>query len=193
MMAIVIGVIGFAIIFLLALFFKGFNLFLYILMIVFLVGYAIFLKYLIKKKEVVVQKPVKKVLKPVFVVRRKRIVRPFIRKRILSAKRKVGIIDIALDDYIKYNLYYGRKKKDIVKKLVDSGWNKKNVELAFKKIGEVKPIMVREKGLSSEEKLIKENIKKSVKEHSGLRRGSKVILDKKVFRKLKKYEGRASK
>ncbi len=193
--ALVVGFVLFMILLLLLFIFGELSFIIYILMLLFIIGYGFYLRSLIgpESETTLPVKPTEPVLNkktvvnvPIIPVKKVIIKKPLPVKGPLqtvfrSIKKKVGIIDKALDEYIKYNLYYGRSKKEIIDKLEKSGWNSKNVEQAFERVGKVNPIMVTKGKLTPEEEAIKERIAKTnyIDSNYGNKEAKKLKKDKK--------------
>ena len=111
-------------------------LFVYILMIIGLIGYAIYLIRILRTEEIVKKETVEK-LKPVETIEKPKEALEIIPKPLFKEIKKTeNIKKEAINfneviDYIKYNLYYGHIKERIINKLLNVGWTNDEVERAF--------------------------------------------------------------
>ena len=112
-------------------------LFVYILMIIGLIGYAIYLIRILRTEEIVKKETVEK-LKPLEIIEKPKEALEIIPKPLFKEIKKTEIVkkEEAINfneiiDYIKYNLYYGHIKERIINKLLNVGWTNDEVERAF--------------------------------------------------------------
>lgn len=116
-------------------------LFVYILMIIGLIGYAIYLLRILRVGEEIIKKEAVEKLKPLETAEKpkeeKREILEIIPKLIFKEFKKTENVkeDVInfneVIDYIKYNLYYGHLKEKIINKLLNVGWTNDEVERAF--------------------------------------------------------------
>jgi len=109
-------------------------LFVYILMIIGLIGYAIYLLRILRTEEIVKKETVEK-FKPIEKPKEalEIIPKPLFKeiKKTEIVKKEEAINFNEIIDYIKYNLYYGHIKERIINKLLNAGWTNDEVERAF--------------------------------------------------------------
>src|SRR3989344_3692108 len=111
-------------------------LFVYILMIIGLIGYAIYLLRILRTEEIVKKETVEE-LKPLEITEKPKEVLEIIPKPLFKEIKKTESIKKEainfneIIDYIKYNLYYGHLKERIINKLLNAGWTNDEVERAF--------------------------------------------------------------